>query len=570
MDSPQEKYGRRGAGSVMELPCLPLKSMLEPPKLLRRPLPPKIVPVLKGNKPYKKEKGSSPSCEQQKIQEIRAIQENKHGSSDLVTAENTDLHCEDWIRDHGAPTPAASRLNSDDYPVYWSNLSTLSCIREQHKYPITEQIHHGQLMRRGPADFPLKRRHKQSLQNVNVLTHINNGAHYQHSVPEFTFNDITRSAYHTGSLTELLNKPMISSLPYSSMEDSIAKLQRRIQDKIHNVILLPHNIPEVSKRVPLQQLALEQQQAMMKEDTESAGALGEDSLHELYKSQHFRNSDSILKDQSKILETYCDLAMLECLVHGGHALSLKAYFISKLPDLTPLYDTLFYLNLSFNEFWQFPTEVYRLKHLEFLKFRNNPVKDIPFGIHNLKKLRTLIVSFCSLSSLPDGLFLLPYLQVLDVSYNNISLIPNDISNLRSLEFLNVEGNSLPAMPCGALKLKLKQLRVGNNRMHPLFWRENTHIQPQCLLDIAAMAFAKNNMIRYFADIPSEVKEILLKVKACDCCRGALSGEGLRFIRPCEKIFGIRQLPFMFHACSPSCYRSFMSQTESLTKHLYES
>nr|DBA32993.1 TPA: hypothetical protein GDO54_000731 [Pyxicephalus adspersus] len=107
-------------------------------------------------------------------------------------------------------------------------------------------------------------------------------------------------------------------------------------------------------------------------------------------------------------------------------------------------------------------------------------------------------------------------------------------------------------------------------MHPLFWGENTHIQPQSLLDLAAMAFAKKSLFLYYADIPSEAKEILQKVKVCDCCRGALSGEGLRFIRPCEKIFGIRKLPFMFHTCSPSCYKSFMSQTESLTKHLYES
>ncbi|KAM5180613.1 leucine-rich repeat-containing protein 63 [Mantella aurantiaca] len=556
----------------MELPCLPLKDMLEPPKLLRRPLPPKIVPVLKEHKPYIKEKGSIPSFEQQQIEETSAAEENKHDSSDVMTGEKTSLHSEDWIRDQRAPTPAASRLSSDDYPVHWSNLSILSRIQEQHKYPFTDQIQHGQLMRRGLTDFPLKRRHKQSLHNnVNVLTSVNDDARYRLSVPEFTFNDIiTRSAYRTGNVTELLRKPMISSLPYSSMEDRITKLQKKIQDKIHNVLLSPRNIPEVSKRIPLQQLALEQQQAMMKGDAESVRALEEDSLHQSYKSQHFRNSDSMYKDQSKVLETYCELAMLECLVHGGHALSLKAYFISKLPDLTPLYDTLFYLNLCFNEFWQFPTEVYSLEHLEFLKLRNNPIRDIPFGIHNLKKLRTLIVSFCSLSSLPDGMFLLPYLQVLDVSYNNISSIPNDISNLRALEFLNVEGNSLPALPCGALKLRLKQLRVSNNRMHPLFWSENTHIQPQRLLDLAAMAFAKNNMFRCFANIPSEAKKILLKVKVCDCCRGTLSGEGLRFIRPCEKIFGICKLPFVFHACSPPCYRSFMSQTETLTRQLYES
>ena len=50
---------------------------------------------------------------------------------------------------------------------------------------------------------------------------------------------------------------------------------------------------------------------------------------------------------------------------------------------------------------------------------------------------------------------------------------------RRLVELNAEGNQLPAMPVGALKLKeMKYLRVRNNFMHPLFWRENTKNEPQ--------------------------------------------------------------------------------------------
>ncbi|XP_063808882.1 leucine-rich repeat-containing protein 63 [Pseudophryne corroboree] len=545
----------------MEFPCL----SLEPPKLLRRPLPPKVLPVLNVKRPVTiKEKGVTPLYIQQQLQDHSSVQRSDYDSNESPTTfsvEQGNLFSKNWTLDQRAPTPAASRLNSDDYPVNWN-----SRIQGQHKYAVSEQTQDGELMHRGPADFPSKRRHRQRV--VNVLPSVSDSVYYQHSAPEFTFKDI--SAHHAGNVADVTNKHMVSRLNYSSLEDSIARLQQKIQNKVHSVVLSSCSIPEISKRIPKYQLALEQQLARIKEGgVECIPNIGDGSIHQFFNSQSLQDSGTLYRDQSKMIATHCDLAVLECLVHGGNSLSLKAYFISKLPDLTPLRNTLFYLNLSFNEFWQFPTEVYKLEHLESLKLRNNPIKEIPYGVHKLKKIRTFIMSFCSLSSLPAGLFQLPYLQVLDVSYNNITSISNDISNLRALEFLNVEGNSLPALPCGALKLRLKHLRVGNNQMHPLLWAENTQIGPQRLIDLSAMSFAKNNMFRYFT-VPREVKHILRSLKICDCCKGVLSGDGLRFIRPCNKIFGIRKLPFVFHACSPSCYRSFMSQTDSLTQHLYGS
>lgn len=556
----------------MELPCLPLKSTLEPPKLLRRPLPPKILPALSGKRPNPNQKtGTPPFYTQENQAEFSLLQSSNHENNiSNYVMEKMDVLTENWIFDQQAPTPAASRLHSDDYPLHWNDISILRRNQGTHKYSISEQTQDVPLMHSGPADFPSKRRHKERV--ANALSNENDSPTYQLPPPEFTFNDIiAKSDHHAGNLSDLLRKQTVSRLHYRIMEDNIVRLQQKTQEKVHSVILSSYNLPEISKRIPPRlQLALEQQQSMLKdEENIHMQSMRDDSIHQLFKSQKLQNSQTLCDEQSRILATHCDLAMLECLVNGGHALSLKAYFISKLPDLAPLYSSLFYLNLSFNEFWQFPTQVYNLENLESLKLRNNPIKEIPYGIHKLKKLKTFIISFCSLSSLPAGLFLLPHLQVLDVSYNDITSIPNDISNLRTLELLNVEGNSLPALPCGALKLKLKHLRVGNNRMHPLFWRENTHIQPQRLQDLAAMSFTKNNTFHYFAAIPSEVKQTLQNLTVCDCCRGVLSGDGLRFIRPCEKIFGIRKLPFMFHACSPTCYRSFMCQTESLTHHLYE-
>ena len=44
-----------------------------------------------------------------------------------------------------------------------------------------------------------------------------------------------------------------------------------------------------------------------------------------------------------------ELAVLDAMVCGGVALSLKGQFLKTLPDLSPLYNTLKYINLSFNE-----------------------------------------------------------------------------------------------------------------------------------------------------------------------------------------------------------------------------
>ena len=55
---------------------------------------------------------------------------------------------------------------------------------------------------------------------------------------------------------------------------------------------------------------------------------------------------------------------------------------------------------------------------------------------------------------------------------------------RKLEELDVEGNMLPALPAGALHLNLLAVRVKNNMMHPLFWKEHTRKVPQVALHLA--------------------------------------------------------------------------------------
>ena len=60
------------------------------------------------------------------------------------------------------------------------------------------------------------------------------------------------------------------------------------------------------------------------------------------------NQELVLREDEEI--TPAHVAIVDCLLRNGQALSLKGYFIEDLPDMSSLKKTLIYLNLSFNNF----------------------------------------------------------------------------------------------------------------------------------------------------------------------------------------------------------------------------
>ncbi|MEE6471168.1 hypothetical protein FKM82_009201 [Ascaphus truei] len=374
----------------MEAQCLTLKNMLEPPKLLRRPLPPKVLPALtvQKQKPINHEE-IIPSWPEEQLHEIPLLQSD--GYEDDVQRlyepaaasplEKIKRIHEKWILDQLAATPAASPLNSADFPLNFKHPDPLRHVQTKYKYSVLDQTkERDSTMHSGPADFPSPTHHRKL--PVTVLPLVND-PRYQPPPPEFTLSDIiAQSADHPKCVTEILNKPILSRQQYSNMDRLVTGLQRKKQSKVHTVVLSTSNIPEMSRRVPLQQQlilaeqqkrmskeggkenlthAAEQQKEMSKEGgKENLTNAGADTLHQLLKSQYLQDSENICSemndDHENVFVTHCELALLESLVHGGNTLSLKAFFISRLPDLTTLRNTLLYLNLSFNEFRHFPTE----------------------------------------------------------------------------------------------------------------------------------------------------------------------------------------------------------------------
>ncbi|XP_044869425.1 leucine-rich repeat-containing protein 63 isoform X2 [Mauremys mutica] len=642
--------------------------MLEQPKLLRRPLPPKLLPELpmprentyKGRIPGKHRLGVIRSTNDEDSNifsssyfsgQTQVQPKDAHLLLDQNSSGQTQVHPKDThvLLDQNlkkeltvtAPyfcTPAGCTLQKDgrssDMDVlapseesdsvyrslpdiataasttdkdritlsgYYSSSRTSVQLKVQNLFP--DQILKKGIITptpSGPASFPLHKRRKSFRMQLLGLPK-DEPAYF--TLPEFTFGSLAAvSSSHPSPVMATFRKPVVSHCNYQKLTTQLtSKVRKSIQTEVNTTVLSDNEFPVISQRKPERQsiieMALEEKmrksnssEQILEEGDEGKGSFT-DNLKLYTHGQNKKVSssepdltldDDTIKgiqgfgyqnllsehDEQEQLMARSRMAVLYCIMHSRNVLNLKGYFLTLLPDLTPLVDTLVYLNLSFNDLHFFPREVYNIKNLEVLKLRNNPIKEIPDDVHRLKTLRILNMSFNLLSVLPTGLFLLPYLSYLDVSFNDISVIPHEIRNLRALEYLNVEGNQLCALPCEVLRLPLKLLNTENNLMHPFLWKENSQNQPQRLTDLAALCFSSNKMWQRYTEISKDIQEILNNCRVCDCCKGPLYGQGLRLIRSCRNIFRFRKLPFLFNACSPSCYSSFMSQTDSLTRMLY--
>nr|XP_006118070.1 leucine-rich repeat-containing protein 63 isoform X1 [Pelodiscus sinensis]XP_025037883.1 leucine-rich repeat-containing protein 63 isoform X1 [Pelodiscus sinensis]XP_025037884.1 leucine-rich repeat-containing protein 63 isoform X1 [Pelodiscus sinensis]XP_025037885.1 leucine-rich repeat-containing protein 63 isoform X1 [Pelodiscus sinensis]XP_025037886.1 leucine-rich repeat-containing protein 63 isoform X1 [Pelodiscus sinensis] len=621
--------------------------MYEQPKLLRRPLPPKLLPELSMPKERTNE-GRIPGKHQ--LGMIRCTNdEDSHIFSSSYVSGQTQVQPKDrdFLLDQNlkeeltltAPyscAPASCSLQKDGSPidmevlaplksdsVYWrlSGIATAASTTDKDRTTFSGSYSSGRtsvqlkiqnllpdsILKKniiitptpsGPASFPLHKCRKSF--HMQVLGLPKDEPVY-FTLPKFNFGSLAVSSSHPLPLIPTFRKPVVSLYNCQKLTTQFTNSAREsIQSAVNTVILSDNDLPVISQRKPERQAIIEMalEEKMRKANSSEPILEGDEGKEtftnslKLYANGQRKNmsysepnrtfGDHTVKGiqgfgyqntlseeaEQEQLMARSRIAVLYCSMHRRTELNLKGYFLTLLPDLTPLVNTLVYLNLSFNDLHFFPREVYNIKHLQVLKLRNNPIREIPDDIYKLKALRILNISFSLLSALPTGLFLLPYLNYLDVAYNDISIIPHEIRNLRTLEYLNVEGNQLCALPCEVLKLPLKFLNIENNFMHPFLWKENSQNQPQRLTDLAALCFSRNKLWQKYTKISRDIQEILNNCKVCDCCKGPLYGKGLQLIRSCRNIFRFHRLPFLFNACSPSCHSSFMSQTDSMTRVLY--
>ncbi|XP_015707261.1 leucine-rich repeat-containing protein 63 isoform X1 [Coturnix japonica] len=443
----------------------------------------------------------------------------------------------------------------------------------------------------GPDYFSFCKNHKCSYMKRQKLQ----SAGPVHSTPPvFTLESLAAGSSHHLPLKTTLKKPIVSRYNCEVLSKRLMTENRSLQTKVNTVILADIALPADETRKPEQQKFLEMasQEKTRKSDTPEE-VLQEQKTEKAYIIHYVKLTDpdreegplsdandapdsssvegdwetrfhfmANRKDEEEKLIYRSQVKVWHCFLNRKTDLSLQAYFLFHLPDLTPLMDTLVRLNLSFNNLLFFPTELFNIKSLQVLVLRSNPIRKIPNDIHKLKSLKKLTISFNLLSELPSGLFLLEDLWYLDIAYNYISSIPNDIKNVRKLEYLNAEGNQLSALPSGVLSLPLKFLGIENNFIHPLLWNEEIQNQPQKLIHLAALCFSTNNLKERYDNITEDIKKILDDFTVCDCCSGPRYGEGLQLVQMYRNnVFKFGRLPFHFYACSSSCHRNFASQPE---------
>jgi len=273
-----------------------------------------------------------------------------------------------------------------------------------------------------------------------------------------------------------------------------------------------------------------------------------------------KNSENQQGDDAEI--TPAQLAVIDSLLRNGVALSLKAHFIDQLPEISALTSSLIYLNLSFNNFTSVPNIIYSMVQLEAFKLRNNPIRSLELQMSQLKNLKILTLSYCLIEDIPTCVYMMENLKFLDVSYNRIRYVSKLIVNLNNLKYLNVEGNEIEYLPSSMLTMHhLEKINVKNNYLHPVLWKNAMINQPQTLFDLSIYAL-NQNYERYRLgkkNITSDIVYIMQNQEICDCCNGPRYGEGLKLIRPCLKIFGVKYMPFMFQCCSPRCLNRYKRQ-----------
>jgi Leucine-rich repeat (LRR) protein len=209
---------------------------------------------------------------------------------------------------------------------------------------------------------------------------------------------------------------------------------------------------------------------------------------------------------------------------GMEELDLRRQRLRALPDdMVFSFKKLCVLNLSYNEFEEWPQAIHQLVFLECLYMNGNRLKKIDGDLGALSCLRFLFLSENQLIELPDtisdlislerlilgsiyggnDLISLPetmgnlkFLKELDVSYNKLKELPESMGSLQSLQTLSCFQNQLERIPASLSECKqLKSIDLGRNRL-----KEIPSALVSDLKELEYMSLVENQL----ESLPSEI------------------------------------------------------------------
>ncbi len=118
-------------------------------------------------------------------------------------------------------------------------------------------------------------------------------------------------------------------------------------------------------------------------------------------------------------------------------LDLSLLDLKKLPDSFKYLTKLKKLNLGYNDFEAFPSQIFALENLEELNLELSLIKHIPDDIRKLTKLKVLILDDNYFEGFPVAVTHLANLEELSITSSNISFLPDEIANLQGLKRVNL-------------------------------------------------------------------------------------------------------------------------------------
>jgi Leucine-rich repeat (LRR) protein len=157
------------------------------------------------------------------------------------------------------------------------------------------------------------------------------------------------------------------------------------------------------------------------------------------------------------------LSSFTCRSQLADSLSLDT--MSAFTDLTEAMknpDKVIKLVLRKQKLKQFPSEILKFNHLQYLDLSKNHLKELPAGIDSLQALQVLLLSKNNLEILPKEIGKLRNLKVLNINQNDLVALPPQIGDLKDLEYLDLWSNNISVFPdqMSHLKnLRLMDLRV---------------------------------------------------------------------------------------------------------------
>lgn len=210
------------------------------------------------------------------------------------------------------------------------------------------------------------------------------------------------------------------------------------------------------------------------------------------------------------------------------------------------------INLSGNQFKQFPYQLLELRDVQEIYLGSNQIEVMPRNYENLMKLEILYLGGNDIKKIPDELAQLTSLTSLNLSDNSLTILPAKLAHLKKLRTLALHGNKLTTLPVELVKINLQEISLRNNPLVHRFAKEFTYEVPS-LLELSARCI-KTNKIRISENyLPSHLAKYL---NSATCCLNPKCG-GVYFTSKVEHVkfvdfCGRYRIPLMQYLCSSKC------------------